>query len=212
MAHLEAASVFAFGRLARELEVHDAPRRLRRSALRAARDEVRHARIVTDLARRAGAVVPEPRIREPRERSLVAMAVENAVEGCVRETFGAAVALAQSMAAADPRLRAALRGIARDEMRHAELAWRVAAWLEGRLTARERARVTKARNRAARGLVRHATRRVHPALIADLGLPPPRVARGIALDLAGSLWAAGHSALARGDAPVRAVDPKTSAS
>jgi hypothetical protein len=169
MAYLEAASVVAFERLAHELETHGAPPSLRRSALRAARDEVRHARIATRLARCAGGSVREPVVRKSRKRSLVAMAVENAVEGCVHETFGAALAMAQSMAAPDPRLRTAMRQIARDEMRHAELAWSVAEWLEGRLT------------------------EPAPVLVDELGLPPPRVAHGIALDLAAALWLRGRT-------------------
>jgi hypothetical protein len=189
MAHLEAASVIAFERLAHELEAHGAPWRLRRSALRASRDEVRHARIATRLAKRAGGSVREPLVRKSRERSLVAMAVENAVEGCVNETFGAAIAMAQSMAAPDPRLRAAMRQIARDEMRHAQLAWSVAEWVDRRLSEPERAWVTKARTRAARALIRATCSRVERELIDDLGLPPPRVAHAIAVDLAAALWA-----------------------
>jgi hypothetical protein len=193
MAYLEAASVVAFERLAHELETHGAPPSLRRSALRAARDEVRHARIATRLARCAGGSVREPVVRKSRKRSLVAMAVENAVEGCVHETFGAALAMAQSMAAPDPRLRTAMRQIARDEMRHAELAWSVAEWLEGRLTEPERARVTKARTGAARALIRASCRLVEPELVDELGLPPPRVAHGIDLDLAPALWWRGRT-------------------
>ena len=188
MAYLEAASVISFERLAHELDAHGAPRSLRRSALRAARDEVRHARVATRLARRAGGSVREPLVRKSRRRSLVAMAVENAVEGCVNETFGAAMAMAQSMAAPNARLRAAMHRIARDEMRHAELAWSVAEWLQGRLSEPERARVTKARTRAAGALIRASCRRVEPELIDELGLPPPRVAHAVALDLAANLW------------------------
>jgi hypothetical protein len=101
--------------------------------------------------------------------------------------------MAQSIAAPDPRLRAAMRQIARDEMRHAELAWSVAEWLEGRLTDPERARVTKARTGAARALIRASGRPFEPALVDELGLPPPRVAHGIASDLAAALWWRGRT-------------------
>jgi rubrerythrin len=122
-AYLERASVTAFVRLAEELAAHGAPTRLRRAALRAARDEILHARIVARLAERAGAPsIDQPRVRAARVRSLAALAIENAVEGCVYETFGAAVGLAQAMTASDAKVRAAMRRIARDEMQHAELA------------------------------------------------------------------------------------------
>lgn len=57
MAALEAASIPAFARLARELAAHGAPRSLRRSAERARLDEVRHAATMRSLARARGAAV-----------------------------------------------------------------------------------------------------------------------------------------------------------
>ncbi|HEY6460862.1 MAG TPA: ferritin-like domain-containing protein, partial [Polyangiaceae bacterium] len=118
-AYLEAASVVAFDRLARELAAHGAPRSLQRAARRARGDEIRHARTVTRLAERSGAAVRRPRVAPPRKRSLEAVATENAVEGCVRETLGAALALAQARTAALPEVRRAMRSVARDEVRHA---------------------------------------------------------------------------------------------
>src|SRR5262249_46481286 len=53
-AHLEAASVPAFAQLERELEAHRAPESLIAGARRALLDEVRHARIMNDLARAVG--------------------------------------------------------------------------------------------------------------------------------------------------------------
>jgi hypothetical protein len=190
MAYLEAASVGAFERLARELAAYGGPEHLRRAALRAASDEERHARVATALAERAGAKVPRPRVPKGRVRSLEAIARENAVEGCVHETFGAAVAMAQSMTASDARIRAAMRKIGPDEMRHADLAWNVARWLDSRLDPAARARVVRARHGAAGALICNAAREVHPDLIAQLGLPTPPHARAIALDLAATLWGA----------------------
>src|SRR5580658_1383630 len=89
-AYLEAASVRAFDWLEDELSAHGAPERLQARARRAARDEVRHARVIRSFAERAGARVPSLRVKAARARSLEAMAVENAVEGCVNETLGAA--------------------------------------------------------------------------------------------------------------------------
>ena len=52
-------------------------------------------------------------------RELEAIAIENAVEGCVRESFGALLATWQAKTAGDARVRAAMKRIARDETRHA---------------------------------------------------------------------------------------------
>jgi hypothetical protein len=49
-----------------------------------------------------------------RPRSLVELALENIREGCVRETWGAACAVVQSMKATDLEVRRAMRAIARD--------------------------------------------------------------------------------------------------
>jgi hypothetical protein len=187
-AYLEAASVPAFERLATELATHGAPRRLVSAAKRAARDEVRHARVMSQLAVRDGGRVRTPRVPRAAVRPLVDVAMENAVEGCVNETFGAAVALVQSRVAARSDVRNALRRIAVDEMRHADLAWRVASWLETRLDSRERARVARAQRRAVLKLVREAANRVHPAIVRTLGVPDGPVARSLAVDLARSLW------------------------
>lgn len=47
--------------------------------------------ITRRLAARYGATAPRPRVERAPVRSLEDIAVENAVEGCVRETFGALV-------------------------------------------------------------------------------------------------------------------------
>lgn len=147
-AELEAASVDAFRRLEQELRLAGAPETLRRRARRSANDEVRHADTMTALATRFGAS-PRPFVVETTERrSLEAMAIENAIEGCVMETWAALLATWQAKHAADDDVRAAMKTIARDETRHAALAWDVAAFLDGRLTTAERARVLAARRDA----------------------------------------------------------------
>jgi hypothetical protein len=105
------------------------------------------------------------------------MAIENAVEGCVNETFAAAIVMAQSLTAKDASVRAAMRPIARDEMGHAELAWRVAAWLETMLRESERARVRRAQNAAVKALVVSASGAVEHEIVEE--------------ELANDLWAAG---------------------
>jgi hypothetical protein len=179
MAHLEAASVHAFRRLAADLARVGAPRALVRQAQRAARDEVRHARATTRLARRRGAtpavVEIEPR-REPP--SLLDLAIENGVEGCIRETFGALAATHQAAHASDPAIAVTMTRIARDETRHAALAWALARWLAPRIGADGRAAVKNAM-RAAVASLREEVARTPADVARPLGLPTGRDARAL---------------------------------
>lgn len=145
MAYLEAVSVHAFERLAWELEVHRAPAALQRDARRARRDEVRHTAMTTRLARRRGVSPRLPEAPSPaRARTLFEMALENAVEGCVRETYGAVQGLVEARTSPDETMRRAMQSIAGDECRHAELAWAVHAWAMARLGDDERRAVERA--------------------------------------------------------------------
>jgi hypothetical protein len=152
MAFLEAASVPAFARLRAELAALGAPVALLRAAAAARRDEIRHARVTARLARRFGGAPRAPMVEPVAARSIEDIAVENAAEGCVRETFGAAVTEWQARTAGDPGVRRAMRHIARDEARHAALAWRTHAWLDATLSASARHRVADARGQAVEAL------------------------------------------------------------
>ncbi len=85
-----------------------------------------------------GATVPKER---PPIRSLEEMALENAVEGCIRETFGAYVAHIQAERAKDKEVRGILRRVAADETMHAGLAWEIHAWAMERLSVEARGRI-----------------------------------------------------------------------
>jgi hypothetical protein len=188
-AWLEAASIHAFVHLAHDLEAHGAPRSLARWALLAAREEVRHARALAAAAARYGAAVPVPVVTPPAPRALEAIAIENAAEGCVRETWGAAVAEWQARAARDPALRAAFTAIARDEARHAALAWAVDRWASAHLDPAGRARVIAARAAAARELQEEAAgEALDPAAAVLLGLPEPRAMAALAARADAALW------------------------
>lgn len=140
MAYLEAVSVFAFERLERELAALGASPDLLRDARRARRDEVRHTAMASRLAKRNGVTsveLPEAPKAAPA-RTLFEVALENAVEGCVRETYGAVAGLVDAETSPDRAIRRAMRSIAMDECRHADLAWSVHAWAVPQLTAEER--------------------------------------------------------------------------
>jgi hypothetical protein len=180
VAQLEEASVYAFHHLATELRAHGAPRSLIARAEAAAEDETRHTRATGALARRFGARPVRARVKLGPIRELAAIAEENAVEGCVRETFGALVAGWQARAAIDPVVRRSMRAIAADEERHAELAWAVDAWASRRLGRDLR----EIKEQAARSL---DLREPDRELVSLAGLPPASAARAL-YDHARSLW------------------------
>jgi hypothetical protein len=179
MAHLEAASVPAFRRLRAELRRHGAPRRMIDACTRAAADEVRHARAATRLARRFGATVPRVRLAPATQRTLLDLAVENAREGCVRESFGALLLTWQARAAADAEVRQLAQQLAGDETRHAELAWQIDAWVRARLSATERAQVRRARREELAAMAAQIEAAEGGELVDVAGLPPPRAARAL---------------------------------
>jgi hypothetical protein len=183
-AWLEAASIPAFIYLARELDLHGAPRGLARAALAAARDEIRHARVMRELALRHGATVPSVDVALPVARSLEDLAIENAIEGCVRETWGAVVALWQAHRAEDAELRAVYRAIADDEARHAALGWAIDTWVRTRLDADAHARIDDARRNAVRELFEGES----ADALAVLGLPGAADARGLLARTYDTLW------------------------
>jgi hypothetical protein len=188
IAHLEASAVFAFRILAHELHAHGAPLSLVRAARDAADDEVRHAESMTRIARRFGAEPARVRVRPRPIRTLYEIALDNACEGCVRETFGALVGTHQAAAATDPEIAAALRMIAEDETRHAALSWAIAEWVEGRLTEDERAHVRAARARAVVALRAEMACEPAPELVSVAGLPASARATALLDQVARDLW------------------------
>ncbi|MBA3458224.1 MAG: ferritin-like domain-containing protein [Deltaproteobacteria bacterium] len=167
-AYLEAASVIAFVHLTADLSRHRAPRPLIAAAIVAAHDEIRHAATMRALIR--GRIsVPVPRVAAYRPASLRDLALLNAIEGCARETIGAAVNLWQARTANDPELRAAFADIARDEIAHAELSWAIHAWALTQLDSRDATAIVDAHRTAREQIV--DTLEVDPATRARLGLP-----------------------------------------
>lgn len=111
-----------------------------------------------------------------------------AVEGCVRETFGAAVAAWQGEWAQDRAARRAMRSIAVDEAEHASLGWAVDAWARGVLRSDERARLEVAREAARLRLTADAMRPVARELTTTLGLPEANASARLLAALS-PLWA-----------------------
>ncbi|MFO0676983.1 MAG: ferritin-like domain-containing protein [Polyangiaceae bacterium] len=175
-AHLEAAAVVAFERFAMELRAFGASARLVDDAHRSRADEIRHARTMARLAKKYGAVVPRVQVSEPRARTFEEFAVENVIEGCVRETFAALVAAHQRDTATDPEIAEAMIAIADEETFHAGLAWDVHRFVLGLADASLRATLDATRRSAFRTLRAELSAEPDPSLRACAGLPDARSA------------------------------------
>jgi rubrerythrin len=169
--HHEAESVRAFTRIARELEAHGAPEELVQAARKAARDERRHAALCGNLTNES----PEIAHDDLPIRSLLDLAIDNAREGCVGETYAALANVMQSRDARTPELRAHFSSIAPDEIEHAALAYAIAEWIADQLDDEERQEVRKAVDVAVRDLARTCGAPSNDATRA-LGLPRGHVA------------------------------------
>jgi hypothetical protein len=188
-AHMEAASVPAFAAIARDLAAQRAPLGLRIAAERARRDEVRHARMMARLARRFGVAPVRPVVARSAVRSRLELALDNAIEGCVNETYAALEATHQAAVASDPQVRAVHARIAADETRHAAFSFALQRWLVPQLGASDQERVSAARERAVVALGRTLERtRVPRSLQQAGGLPAPETALALHATLARSVW------------------------
>jgi rubrerythrin len=147
MAYLEAASVLAFEQLAEQLCGFGAPDELIERCRIAANEERAHARWLTMLAERRGASVSVVE-QVSAEAEILDVALHNAVEGCVHETFAALLAACRARRAASPVLRRVFAKIAVDEAGHGQLAWDIHAWLLTRLAPEQAAAVIAAQRLA----------------------------------------------------------------
>ena len=129
---MEHASIAAFARFTLGLLALGAPAELVQASNEACADETRHTLACFALA---SAYANEPLGPGPLDvggalddLSLATLAVTTIREGCAGETLAAIEAAEQAAQASDPLLRRVLSGIAADEARHAELAWRFVRW------------------------------------------------------------------------------------
>jgi hypothetical protein len=196
-AALERASVTAFVELVEELRAFGAPAELIDACLRAADEESEHARITTELAVRFGGELPDAEPSPAPRRTLARCAIDNAVEGLVRETLAAAIALHQARSAA-PWLRSDLARIARDEISHADLSRRIHAWTMRTLDADARAAVASAMQTAIDELASEIAVDRFPRSTAfrELGMPDAASVRTMFDALTASIWRTELAALA----------------
>lgn len=188
-ATVERIAAAAFDRLADELASMGAPEFIVREARESAEHERAHFDALASFARREGA---EPVIAEPQPfaaRTLADIAIENAGEGCVRETLGAVMMAYQSRNAEDPALRAALEKIADEESQHSAWSWALDQWARSVLDAETVARMDATRARAIAELSRDLCGAdPSPELAQRAGMPSASAVRAMIRELDASLW------------------------
>lgn len=181
IAHLEGAAVLAFQVMECELKRFGAPAELQLRAQQARLDEERHYDQMAALARREGTSVPCVRAAPGDERSLLEAALENAIEGCVREAWGALSAHYQAATAAEAEARQLWHDIATDESEHAELSLALHDWFMLQLTPDEQQRVEAAMQQARLDLRAELLLGTgpHPAVAHHAGAPQPACAAAL---------------------------------
>lgn len=132
LAQMEHASIAAFARFALQLLQLGAPADLIERAARAMADETRHAQLAFGLAGAFSGRAFGPAALDVEhslvERSLLEVVRLVVREGCIGETVAALEAREAAAHANLPGLADCLHGVADDETRHAELAWRFVGW------------------------------------------------------------------------------------
>lgn len=190
----EAAAAIAFERLADDLAEHGAPAALVRDAREAAKQEVRHAAMfraeLARIDRREGHRDPAPAAPDASAfagRTLLAVLLENATEGCANETFAAVVATHRGQHAPHRRRRTMFARIARDEQTHAALSHRIHAWGRAVLGESDRRALDAAFDEAVARFAAHGETRPTGAA---LGEPSAVVARAAFAHVASALASA----------------------
>jgi len=150
-AHLEAASVVAFVQLSRQLQRWDAPKDLIERCVEAAQDEVRHSNIMARLAKCFTEKLSPLQVDSTAE-DLFTVALHNATEGCIFETWSALEMKLISHTAKTEELRNVFAKIAEDETKHAQLSWDLHHWFLARLSAPQRQEILTAQRNALRVL------------------------------------------------------------
>ena len=169
--HSEATSVIAFLQLYQELGTHGAPQDLRMRCLQAAQEEKNHMEMLCTHARNERGIFPELKSISTPSRSLFEIAMENAIEGCVNETYAALQAHHQAIHAHEKSIRETFAQIAHDETKHAELAYHLHAWCMTQLTQDEIAQIHTAQKTAFARLIRYLETQEDDTELIALGIP-----------------------------------------
>ena len=182
--HGEASSVAAFSILASELRQHNAPPSLAKRCMRAAKEEVMHARMMSRFCAQEGGKASPLDFGTQTKRGIFELAMDNAVEGCIFETYAALRARYQSLHAENKKVRKIMKIIARDETAHAQLAWDIHSWIMPQLSDEQRACVAKEQEKARRKLKESVQNSPSTSLSKEIGLPGQELVAELCVRLA----------------------------
>ncbi|MBK8454435.1 MAG: ferritin-like domain-containing protein [Thiofilum sp.] len=188
MASMETAAVTAFRYLVRELEAYQAPTALIQMAREAINEEIEHAEMAGLLAQAYATSVPEVFIDDFRLRSLAEIALENAVQGCINETYAAACGYWQYATAEHEIFREIIGHISDEESKHAALSWAIHAWIMPQLTQQEQNTIRAAQSKAIAALKAVNTGDEYPLVMTALGQPSAHQCVELVNELQTSLW------------------------
>ncbi|WP_040849290.1 hypothetical protein [Thiofilum flexile] len=188
MASMETAAITAFRYLVRELEAYQAPAALIQMAREAVQEEIEHAEMAGLLAQAYDTSVPEVLIDDFRLRSLVDIALENAVQGCVNETYAAACGYWQAAVAEHEVFREVIAHISEEESKHATLSWAIHVWIMPQLTLQEQQVVRVAQAQAIARLQTIEGADEHPLIRMALGQPSAAESERLVNQLRTQLW------------------------
>ncbi|OQX01317.1 MAG: hypothetical protein BWK73_46465 [Thiothrix lacustris] len=188
MAAMETAAITAFRYLVRELTAYQAPVALIRLAQAAIEEETRHAQMAGLLSQACDTAVPVVEVADFQLRSLFDIALENAIEGCVNETFAAACGLWQEQHAESEVFRQVIGHIAEEEVGHAALSWSIHEWAIPQLTLAQQAHIRQAQAEAVETLAQKFLREETPLVRRAVGLPQQADAAHLFQQLRTQLW------------------------
>ncbi len=188
MAAMETAAITAFRYLVRELEAYQAPDELVQMARLAVDEEIDHAEMAGLLSEAYRTPVPEVKVDDFQLRSLFKIALENAVEGCVNETFAAACGIWQHEHAEHEVFRAVMGRVAEEESGHADLSWKIHRWVMPQLSEAERQHIYQAQQEAVADLENSFKVENDEALRLAVGLPDVADAARLIRELRIQLW------------------------
>lgn len=156
--HAEASSVMAFILLRLELEnlgknQYAIDTNILERCTQASKDEIVHARYFAGLAKQQGCTLPPLQFGDMdaiqnHKRSLLEITIDNAVEGCIFESFSAIKASYQAKHSTNPTFAKIAKAIAEEETQHAILAWDIHTMLMAQLSHTEQRIVKEAQHAA----------------------------------------------------------------
>ena len=157
--------------LKKELEDLHAPLEFYQRCQRAAEQEVMHARLMAKQCFKENSSPPPLKFGQLPKRSIFELAMDNAIEGCVFETYAALRAHYQANHAQDLNIKKIMKLIAKDETEHAQLAWDIHQWLMKQLTKQQQLEIHRAQQKAFEKLAQEVAKDAQTELGHQLGNP-----------------------------------------